>query len=350
MADWCFVTPTAIWYLILKHKNSSRMSEIKVEPIEKYGLSAKSKPKSQFSTIGIVGCGNTGQRIALMVAGKGIEVVFLELSQAKIDQAFAEITEELDHQINHWGMTEGDKRSILSRIKGTLDYADFQNCDLVIESILSRTREESVDIRKEVFRNIEKHVSPHAIIATNSTTLVITELAAELKHKDRCISLHISTTAPEASIIEIVKGLHTSDEICEDVRRFAKLIGKTAIPVQESPGLVTARLAVSFISEACDVLMERVSDMESIDFSMRNGLGLPLGPFEMADKIGLDRVIRWMDNLYEEFGDYKYKPSPILKRLVRAGYLGRKTHKGFYEYDENGQKLKKNIIEASTEK
>lgn len=325
------------------------MSEIKVEPIEKYGLSAKAKPKSQFSTIGIVGCGNTGQRIALMVASKGIEIVFLELSQAKIDQAFSEITEELDQRIHHWGMTEGDKRSIISRIKGTQDYADFKNCDLVIESILSRTREDSVDIRKDVFRNIEKNVSPHAIIATNSTTLVITELASELEYKNRCISLHISTTAPEASIMEIVKGLHTSSEVCEDIRRFAKLIGKTAIPVQESPGLVTSRLFVSFISEACDVLMERVSDMERIDYSMRHGLGLPLGPFEMADKIGLDRVIRWMDNLYEEFGDQKYKPSPILKRLVRAGYLGRKSHKGFYEYDENGHKKCKNKIEVDTE-
>lgn len=323
------------------------MSEIKIEPIEKYGLSEKSKPKSQFSTIGIVGCGNTGQRIALMVASKGIEVVFLELSQSKIDQAFHEITEELDERINHWGMTEGDKRSILSRVKGTLDYADFKNCDLVIESILSRTREDSVHIRKEVFRNIEKHVSSHAIIATNSTTLVITELSSELENKDRCISLHISTTAPEASTIEIVKGLHTSQEVCENVRKFSKMIGKTAIHVQESPGLVTARLFVSFISEACDVLMERVADMESIDFTMKNGLGLPLGPFEMADKIGLDRVIRWMDNLYEEFGDQKYKSPPFLKRLVRAGYMGRKTHKGFYEYDENGKKINSTVLDAN---
>ncbi|MDA3866322.1 MAG: 3-hydroxyacyl-CoA dehydrogenase NAD-binding domain-containing protein [Salinivirgaceae bacterium] len=322
------------------------MSEIKVEPIEKYGLSAKSKPKSQFSTIGIVGCGNTGQRIALMTASKGVEVVFLELEQEKIDQAFREINEELDRRINHWGMTEGDKRSILSRIKGTLEYSDFKNCDLVIESILSRTREDAIETRKSVFRCIEEYVSEHAIIATNSTTLVITELASELKHKDRCISLHISTTAPEASTIEIVKGMHTSEAVCEDVHRFAKLIGKTAISVQESPGLVTARLFVSFISEACDVLMERVTEMENIDFVMRNGIGMPLGPFEMADKIGLDRVIRWMENLYEEFGDNKYKPSPILKRLVRAGYLGRKSGRGFYQYDENGQKIINSGIEA----
>lgn len=324
------------------------MSELKIEPIEKYGLSAKSKPKSQFATIGIVGCGNTGQRIALMASSRGIEVVFLELTQDKIDLTFQEINDDLDRQINHWGMTDGDKRGILSRIKGTLDYSSFSNCDLVIESILSRTRENSVDIRKEVFKNIEAHVSPHAIIATNSTTLVITELASELIHKERCVSLHISTTAPDASIIEIAKGLHTSETVCEDVRRFAKLIGKTAIPVKESPGLVTARLFVSFISEACHVLMEGVSDMERIDYAMRHGIGMSLGPFEMADKIGLDRVIRWMDNLYQEFGDNKYKPSPILKRLVRAGYLGRKTHRGFYDYDENGQKVSSNSVMFKT--
>lgn len=322
------------------------MSEIKVEPIEKYGLSAKSKPKALFSTVGIVGCGHTGQQIALMVAGKGIEVVFLELNQEKIDQAFKEINEELDSRINHWGMTESDKRGILSRIKGTLDYSDFANCDLVIESILSQSREKSVDIRKEVFKNIEKHVPEHAIIATNSTTLVITELAAELKYKDRCISVHISTTAPDANVMEIAKGLYTSQRVCKDIRRFAKMIGKKTVAVQESPGLVSVRLFVSFISEALDVLMERVSDMESIDMTMRDGLGLPLGPFEMADKIGLDRVIRWMENLYEEYGETKYKPNPILKRLVRANYLGRKNGKGFYEYDEHGQKTKKSIIEA----
>jgi len=199
-----------------------------VEPIENYGLSKKERPKALFSQVGVVGCGTTGQIITLMIAETGIEVVFLEISEQKIKQAFQEMTEILDSKINHWGMTVSDKRSILSRITGTLKYEDFADCDLVIESILSKTREFSLDVRKAVFLNIEKHVSEDCIIATNSTTIVITELASELKHKERCVSLHISTTAPDARLIEIVKGLHTSEEVCENTKKFAKLINKNS--------------------------------------------------------------------------------------------------------------------------
>jgi 3-hydroxybutyryl-CoA dehydrogenase len=204
---------------------------------------------------------------------------------------------------------------------------------------LSKQREYSLDIRKGVFQKIEEHVSPHAIIATNSTTTVITELASGIKHKDRCLSLHFSTTNPGANIVEVVKGLHASEDICQSVRKFATLIGKIPIPVEESPGLISVRLFVSLIGEACDALMEGVASKEDIDLTMRNGLGLPLGPFEMADKIGLDRVVRWMENLYNEFGDMKYKPSPLIKKLVRAERLGRKTCMGFYTYDTHGNKI-----------
>jgi len=315
------------------------MAEMIIEPIENYGLSKKDRPKSQFAKVGIVGCGSTGQRIAIMIASRGIDVIFLELSETLIQNAISEISEDLENTINHWGMTSGEKRAILSRIKGTLDYANFADCDIVIESILSKTREDSREIRKKVFKNIENHVKSEAIIATNSTTIVITEFASELQYKDRCVSMHISTTSPDASIIEIVKGLHTSNITIENARKFAKLIGKDFILVDESPGLVTVRLAAPMINEACELLMEGVAKKEDIDFAMRNGMGLPLGPFEMADKIGLDRVIRWLDNMYIEFGDLRYKASPLIKRLVRANKLGRKTGSGFYEYDVHGDKI-----------
>ena len=323
------------------------MSEILTEPIENYALNAKTKPKVQFSQVGVVGCGSTGQRITIMIASRGIEVVFLELNQEKIDEAYREIAEALEEKINHWGMTAGDKKLILSRIKGTLDYKDFAECDLVIESILSKTREFSLDIRKAVFQKIEDNTKSHAIIATNSTTSVITELAADLKFRGRCISLHFSTTAPSAKIVEVVRGLYTAPEICESIRKFATLINKHPVPVEESPGLVSVRLGVALIGEACDLLMEGVASKENIDLVMRNGLGLPLGPFEMADKIGLDRVFRWMENLYNEFGDKKYKASPVLKKLLRAKHLGRKTCQGFYKYDEHGHKLKDQNIKAN---
>ncbi len=315
------------------------MAEVLSEPIINYGLSKKDQPKAQFAKVGIVGCGATGQQIAIMISSRGIEIVFLELSQEKIEQAVKEVADSLNDKINHWGMTEGGKKAIMSRIKGTLEYKDFADCDIVIESILSKQRENSREIRKEVFKSIENYVSPHAIIATNSTTIAITLFAAELTYKDRCISMHISTTSPDANIIEIVKGFYTSDETCENVRRFAKLIGKHFIEVEESPGLITVRLAAPMINEASQLLMERVAKMEDIDFAMKNGMGMPLGPFEMADKIGLDRVVRWLDNMYTEFGDLRYKASPLLKRLVRANHIGRKAQEGFYKYDSHGQKI-----------
>ena len=315
------------------------MSEILTEPIEKYALSESTKPKMKFSKVGIVGCGTTGQRIALMIASSGIEVIFLELSQEKIDEAFEELEEQLDETINHWGMTENDKKLVLSRIKGTQDYNDFNDCDLVLEAILSKTREFAKDIRLSVFKLIEDHVKRDTIIATNSISSVITELSADLKYKDRCVSLHFSTTAPDAKIVEVVSGLYSSEDTCINVRKFLKLINKIPVPVEESPGLISVRLGVSFIAEACDLLMEGVGSKEDIDFVMKQGIGTPLGPFEMADKIGLDRVVRWMENLYMEFGDRKYKPSPMLKKLVRAKHFGRKTCEGFYKYDELGHKL-----------
>jgi 3-hydroxybutyryl-CoA dehydrogenase len=314
------------------------MKEKIVEQIENYALSRKDRPKSQFAQVGVVGAGTTGQRIIVMIASKGIEVIFLDLSQEKVDEALKEMSEEMDNKINHWGMTSSDKRSVLSKIKGTTDYRDFKDCDLVIECILSKVREFSLEIRKNIFKKIEENVQREAIIATNSSTIVITELSSELEFKDRTLSIHFSTTAPDANIVEVAKGLYTSDLVCENVKKFATLIQKIPIPVDESPGLISVRIFVALISEACEVYMEGVATKENIDLTMRNGLGLPLGPFEMADKIGLDKVVRWMDNLYKEFGDIKYKPSPVLKKLVRANRFGRKSGLGFYAYDQLGNK------------
>lgn len=315
------------------------MVNVIIEPIEKYGLSAKDRPKQLFSKVGIVGCGTVGQSIALMISQKELEVVFVELSQEKIDYAKCKIEGELDNMIDHWGMTPGEKRAIMSRIHGHVGYEHLKGCDLVIESIRSKTRERRVSCRKEVFKNVEKYVSPNCIIATNSTTIVITELSSELEHKDRCVSLHFLTNVQSSKMIEVVRGLYTSDEVYEKVTKFINMLGRAAIPCQESPGLVSVRVFVAQLNEACEVLMEGVSTMDDIDRTMRIGLGQTLGPFEMADKIGLDKVNRWMENLYNEFGDKKYIASPIIKRLVRAQQLGRLSGKGFYDYDEEGKKI-----------
>jgi len=315
------------------------MSEVIIEPIENFGLSAKDRPKTLFSKVGIVGCGSVGQSIALLISRSDIEVVFIELSEDKINYAFCKIEKELDDMIEHWGMTPGEKRAILSRIKGYIGYENLRGCDLVIEAIRSNTRERRIVSRKEVFKSIEKHVSPETIIATNSTTIVVTELSSELEYNERCVSLHFLVSAPQYGIIEVVRGLYTSDEVYERVCKFIKMLNKTVIPVDESPGLISVRLSVALINEACEVLMEGVGKKEDIDATMKHGLGLSLGPFEMADKVGLDKILRWMDNLYNEFGDQKYKASPVIKKLVRANQFGRISGKGFYEYDENGKKI-----------
>jgi 3-hydroxyacyl-CoA dehydrogenase len=314
-----------------------------IERLEDYGLSKDNKPKTLFSRVGIVGAGSVGQNIARMVSSKGLDVIILDLNQEKIDQAFVDMAKELDRMIERWGMTNSEKLGILSRIKGTIDYADFKGCDIVIEAIKSSSRDRTHDERSEILKKIEMNVDRDTIIATNSSTHVITELTAELTHKDRCLSFHFLTPEADARVVEIVKGLYTSQEAYENSIKFANLIGKKVVPVKESPGIISTRLIVPFINEACEILMEGVGTLEDIDLTMKVGFGLPLGPFEMADKIGLDKILRWCENLYDEFGDLKYKASPILKKLVRANQWGRRTGRGFYEYNKDGVKITDNI-------
>lgn len=311
-----------------------------VEKIENYSLKTNknSGGNNVFTKIGIVGCGILGQEIVKMVSSHGLEVVFLEISEQKIRDAFTRIDHDLDSMILRWGMTESEKRAILSRISGVAEYSHLNGCDVVIESIKSRTRENSVEIRKNIFKKIENVVDENTIIATNSTTLVITELSSELAHPERCVSLHFISPAAEIPIVEVARGLHTTDEAYEKVCRFARLLDKTIIPVIESPGIISTRLIAPMINEACEILMEGVATMEDIDTTMKAGYGFPLGPFELADKIGLDMVVRWLDNLYKEFGDIKYKASPMLKKLVRANHFGRETGIGFYRYDGLGKR------------
>lgn len=317
------------------------MAEIVVEPIEKYALSNKKREKTLFSKIGVVGCGKEGQSIARIASWHGMEVVFIELSLEKIESAIQGISKELDQRIENWGLTVSEKRAIMSRIRGSLDYKDLAGCDFVIEAIRSdeKTGRRSIDQRKEVFKAIEAVVDRDAIIATNATTIVISELASELVYRDRCVSLHFFVTSSEAKIIEVVKGLYTSDDVYNKVCTFVKLINRDVIPVEESAGLISVRLYVTLLNEACQALMEGVAKMEDIDKTMVIGLGMRFGPFHMADIIGLNKVIKWMDNLFEEFGDSKYKAAPIIKRMVRAKRLGVQTGEGFYRYDSEGRRL-----------
>jgi len=315
------------------------MAEIVVEPIEKYGLNKKKGSKTLFSKIGVIGCGKEGQNIARVAAWHGIEVVFIELSLEKIENAIEGISRELDSRIENWGLTDGEKKAIMGRIKGAMDYKELADCDFVIEAIRAdeKTGERSIDVRKEVFKNIEAVVDRDTIIATNATTIVISELASELEYRDRCVSLHFFVTSPEARIIEVVKGLYTTDDVYNKTCTFVKLINRDVIAVEESAGLVSVRLYVTLLNEACHALMEGIASMEDIDKTMVIGLGMRFGPFQTADIIGLNKVSKWMDNLFEEFGESKYKPAPLIKRMVRAKRLGVISGEGFYKYDAEGK-------------
>ncbi|MCT4672537.1 MAG: 3-hydroxyacyl-CoA dehydrogenase family protein [Prolixibacteraceae bacterium] len=311
-----------------------------VEQIEDFGLSKKHRSKTLFSKIGIVGCGKVGQNIARIAAVNGIEVVFIEVSLEKISEAKSRIENELNKRIDNWGLTPGEKKAILSRINGSTDYTDLSECDFVIEAIREQTEGLRIESRKEVFKEIEKHVSKECIIATNSTTIAITELASELEYKERCVSLHFFVQSAEAKVCEVVKSLYTTEEVYQSVISFVHLLNRVVVSASESAGLVSIRLYCILLNEACETLMEGVSDIPDIDKTMKVGFGMRFGPFELADVLGIDKIERYMENLYTEFGKVKYKPSPLIKKLSRAKRYGKTTLHGFYRYDENGVIIK----------
>jgi len=312
------------------------MAKTIIEAIEKFGLSNKDRKKSLFSKIGVVGCGRDGRNIVRLTASAGIEVIFIEISQEKIDYAMGKLEKDLDTKIESWGLTPGEKRTIMGRITGSLNFKDLKDCDFVIECVRydDNTGERSTQMRKEAFKLLEKVLSPNAIIATNATTVIISELASDLEHKERCISLHFPVAHPDAKLLEIVKGIYTSEEVYNKVQAFAKLIKYETIDVHESNGLVSLRLMVTLLNEACQILMENVSSMESIDRLFEVVYGMRVGIFRMADIIGIEKLVVLMEDMFNEYGDKKYKPSPILWRLYRSKQLGVSTNKGFYIYEE----------------
>ena len=313
-----------------------------IEPIEKYGLSKRNRVKTLFSRIGIVGCGKEGSVIATTAALNGMEVVFLEPSDEKIGNAMLRIESKLDKKIENWGLTENEKKTILGRIQGTSNYDDLKECDFVIEAIRydDNTGERRVNHRKEVFKLLESILSPKAVIASNVSTIVVTDLASELEHQERCIGLHFLSNVPESQIIEIVRGLNTSDETFEKVCQFARLINHKYVAVAESAGLVSLRLFLIQLNEACSMLMEGISTVEDIDEVLKVGFGHRQGVFRTADQMGIEKIVNLLENMYQEYGLVKYKPSPVLLRLYRAKNYGISRKKGFYTYDESDNIVK----------
>jgi len=312
------------------------MSETIIEPIEPFGLSFKHKKKSLFSKIGVVGAGKEGRNIIRLTSSAGLEVTFIEINRERIDYCFKRISIGLDERIENWGLTPLEKRTILGRIKGSVNYSDLKDCDFVIECIrYDKIKGRDTQLRKKAFEQIEQVVSPEAIIATNATSVIISELASGLKHKDRCVSLHFPIAHPDAKLLEVVKGAYTSEEVYRKVLLFAKLIKYETIDVHESNGLVNMRLIIVVLNEACQMVMENVAKMEDINRLMIVDFGMRLGIFQVADALGIEKIVDLMEDMFNEYGDKRYKPSPVIWRLLRTKQLGINTQRGFFIYEND---------------
>jgi 3-hydroxybutyryl-CoA dehydrogenase len=211
--------------------------------------------------------------------------------------------------------------------------------DLAVAQIVLEAVPEDLELKTAIFQQLDRACPPEGILATNSSTLSVTEIAARTRRPDRIIGLHFLHPVPKVPLVEVVRGLSTSDATYKAALEFVRLVGKTGIEVFEYPGYVTTRVILPFLNEAMHVVMEGVASAEAVDTSMRLGFGLPIGPLALADRMGLDEVMRWMQYLFDELGDIKYRPCPMLRKMIRAGHLGVKTGKGFFEYDEDGNQV-----------
>jgi 3-hydroxybutyryl-CoA dehydrogenase len=282
--------------------------------------------------VGVVGAGTMGQGIAVACASAGLDVLVSERTAQSAQASVAEIVQCLDHDIAKWRRTEAEKRAILARIRTVESLASLEAAQLVIEAV-----PDDLALKVAIFQELDRVCPPEDILATNSAALSVSAIAARTQRPDRILGLHFVTPVPVVPLVEVVRGLSTSDQTLRDALEFVRLIGKTGIEVFEYPGYVTTRVILPFLNEAMYVVLEGVASAEAVDTSMRLGYGMPMGPLALADRMGLDEVMRWMQHLFDELGDLKYRPCPLLRKMVRAGRLGLKSGSGFFEYDEQGR-------------
>jgi 3-hydroxybutyryl-CoA dehydrogenase len=280
-----------------------------------------------IQTVGIVGAGTMGNGIAQVFASRGFGVIMQDLSQAALDRALTSIASSLDRLIKKEAITPEAKAAALARISITTQVTDLQPADLVIEAA---TENEAIKIK--ILQGVEAVVRADTLIATNTSSLSITKLAAATQRPDRFLGMHFFNPVPLMSLVEIIRGLQTSDATVQAITELAQALGKTPITVTNRAGFVVNRLLCPMINEAIFALSEGVASAEAIDEGMKLGCNHPIGPLALADLIGLDVLLAIMEVLYESFEDSKYRAAPLLKEMVDAGYLGRKTGRGFYRY------------------
>ncbi|UCR85586.1 3-hydroxybutyryl-CoA dehydrogenase [Pseudomonas chlororaphis] len=280
-----------------------------------------------LQNIGVIGAGTMGNGIAQVCAQAGFEVTLLDISDSALQKAVATVGKNLDRQIAKGSLDEAQKQAILGRIHTSTDYASLVDAQLVIEAAT-----ENLELKLRVLQQIAAQVASTCVIASNTSSLSITQLAASVSAPERFIGLHFFNPVPVMGLIEVIRGLQTSDATHTLALDMATRLGKVAITAGNRPGFVVNRILVPMINEAILVLQEGLASAEDIDAGMRLGCNQPIGPLALADLIGLDTLLAILQALYDGFNDSKYRPAPLLKEMVAAGYLGRKTERGFHRY------------------